>query len=206
MIKNDDFYRDMQRYIAVTTIGPSTLRNQGASGVIEAAQKHLAAFEFSAFSARNEEDFLASLNGATERLRTALPVEAQHWGAARKALNLFLRDACYNRFLCERCDLARLEDWMEIPLDGLVARALKRKAGREKLPQWPGLNELTEGISGAFQAFARECAVIKGITRIHLDMRLWIEERDKIGERSTPSNGRAVAPISRPEVGGEAPD
>ena len=28
MNKDDEFYRDMQRYVAVTTVGPSTLRNQ----------------------------------------------------------------------------------------------------------------------------------------------------------------------------------
>jgi len=172
----------MQRYIAVTTIGPSTLRNQGASGVIEAAQKHLSNVALSAFSARNEDDFLASLNAQTEKLRTALPPGAQNWGAARKALNLFLRDVCYNRFLCERYDLAESEDWMEIPLDGLVARSLKRKAGRGKLPRWPGLNELTLDLSGSFQAFARQHAASEGISRVHLDMRLWTEEREGDGD------------------------
>jgi len=177
MKKDAQFYRDMQRYIAVTTIGPSTLRNQGASGVIEAAQEHLAAVEVSAFSAPNEDDFLATLSAQTERLRAALPLGAQNWGAARKALNLFLRDICYNRFLCERHALAQSEEWMEIPLDGLVARALKRRAGRGNLPRWPGLNQLTPGVSGSFQVFAREFAASKGISRVHLDMRLWTEER-----------------------------
>jgi len=177
MKKDSQFYRDIQRYIAVTTIGPSTLRNQGARGVIEVAQEHLAAVDLSKFSVRNEGDFLASLNAQTNRLKRAFPHGAQNWGAARKALNLFLRDICYNRFLCERHALAQAEDWMEIPLDGLVARALKRKAGRGKLPQWPGINELTAGVSGSFQVFAREFAASKGISRVHLDMRLWTEER-----------------------------
>jgi hypothetical protein len=178
MTKDDQFYRDMQRYIAVTTVGPSTLRNQGASGVVQAAQKHLACVELSKFSVRNEDDFISGLNVQTERLRTALPLGAQNWGAARKALNLFLRDLCYNRFLCERHTLAQLEDWMEIPLDGLVARSLKRRAGRGKLPRWPGINELTAGVSSSFQAFAREIADQEGISRVHLDMRLWSEERE----------------------------
>ena len=153
MKKDNQFYRDMQRYIAVTTIGPSTLRNQGASGVIEAAQEHLAAVELPAFCVRNEDAFLAALNAETERLRKALPPGAQNWGAARKALNLFLRDICYNRFLCERHDLGECEDWMEIPLDGLVATALKRRAGRGKLPRWPGLSELTADVSSSFRNF-----------------------------------------------------
>jgi hypothetical protein len=39
MNKDIHFYHDMQRYIAVTTIGPSTLRNQGSKGVIKSAQQ-----------------------------------------------------------------------------------------------------------------------------------------------------------------------
>ncbi len=171
----------MQRYIAVTTIGPSTLRNQGSSGVIKTVQKHLATVELSAFHARSECRFLATLNEQTDLLKRALPRGAQNWGAARKALNLFLRDVCYNRFLCERYDLAQSEDWMEIPLDSLVANALKRKAGRGKLPRWPGLNQLTVDVSGRFQTFARQFAARKGISRIHLDMRLWTEEREENG-------------------------
>jgi hypothetical protein len=147
MKKDDQFHQDMQQYIAVTTIGTSTLRKQGASGVIEAAQKYLAVVDLSAFSAGNENDFLAALNAQTEQLRTALPAGAQNWGAARKALNLFLRDICYNRFLGEHHGLAAAEDWMEIPLDGVVARELKRLAGRGKLPQWPGLKKLTAAVS-----------------------------------------------------------
>jgi hypothetical protein len=172
----------MQRYIAITTIGPSTLRNQGMAGVIQAARNYLAAVELSAFNVRSEHEFLTVLNAQTERLKAALPSGAQHWGAARKALNLFLRDICYNRFLCERHGLAASEEWMEIPLDGLVAGALKREAGRGKLPRWPGLNELTPEVSAHFQAFARSLAASKGISRVHLDMRLWTEERGGNGE------------------------
>jgi len=183
MKKDDRFYWDMQRYIAVTTIGPSTLRNQGASGVIKAAQKYLAVVDLAEFNAEKEEEFLSALDVQTDRLRAALPSGAQHWGAARKALNVFLRDVCYNRFLCEKHGLASLEDWMEIPLDGLVAQALKRKAGRGRLPRWPGISELTPDVSGPFQAFARRIAASMGISR----MRLWVEER----EGNSASGGRA---------------
>jgi hypothetical protein len=177
MKKDDQFYRDMQRYIAVTTIGPSTLRNQGANRVIEAAQVYLSVVSLPTFKTTGESDFLEALNAHTERLRMALPTGAQNWGAARKALNLFLREICYNRFLCELHRLVACEDWMEIPLDGLVARALGRRAGRRKLPRWPGLTLLTPEVSNSYQAFAREFAVSIGISRVHLDMRLWTEER-----------------------------
>ncbi len=184
MKKDDQFYRDMQRYIAVTTVGPSALRNQGSKGVIKAAQNYLAVMDLGAFRTKNEPSFLKTLNIQTERLRLALPKGARNWGAARKACNLFLRDICYNRFLCEQHGLSDSEEWMEIPLDGLVALALKRKGKRGALPRWPGLNGLTPEVSAKFQAYARKVANDQGISRVHLDMRLWTLEREKNGEQS----------------------
>ncbi|WP_337288578.1 hypothetical protein [Candidatus Methylomirabilis sp.] len=182
MKKDDQFYRDMQRYIAVTTIGPSALRNQGSKGVIKAAQNHLTVIDLGAFRTKDEKEFLNKLDTQTEELRHIFPRGAQNWGAARKACNLFLRDICYNRFLCERHGLADSEEWMEIPLDGLVTTALKRMGGRGALPRWPGINGLTPEVSAEFQAFALRIANKERISRIHLDMRLWTMERDKLGE------------------------
>lgn len=170
----------MQEYIAVTTIGPSTLRNQGSKGVIRAAQQYLAVMNIRAFSVEKENIYLRVLDDHTERLRITLPKAAQNWGAARKALNLYLRDICYNRFLCERYNLSEKENWMEIPLDSFVASSLKKRAGRGQLPCWPGLNGLTPEISFKFQKFAKHFAANEGISRIHLDMRLWMDTRENI--------------------------
>lgn len=182
----------MQRYIAVTTIGPSALRNQGSAGVIKAAQNYLAVIDLGAFRAKDEGTFLKVLDAATEKLKHTLPRGAQNWGAARKAWNLFLRDICYNRFLCQRYGLEETEEWMEIPLDGLVATALKRKGQRGGLPRWPGLNGLTPEVSAEFQAYARQVAAEQGISRVHVDMRLWTTERERNGEQSA-----AAAALSR---------
>jgi len=201
MRKDDEFYHDMQRYIAVTTIGPSALRNQGSKGVVKAAQRHLAAVDLGVFRVEDEAAFHRTLDQETERLRRALPREAQNWGAARKALNLFLRDICYNRFLCKRHKLAQTEEWMEIPLDSLIAASLKRKGKRGHLPPWPGLNGLTPKLSFKFQAFAKQVALAQGISRVHLDMRLWTEERER-NRRTAPSNGRVIRPADRGRSGG----
>jgi len=186
MEKDEQFYPDMQRYIAVTTIGPSALRNQGSKDVIKKAQKHLGAIDLNVFRVSDETSFLRVLNDETENLRCALPPEAQRWGAARKALNLFLRDICYNRFLCERHDLSRTEEWMEIPLDSLIAASLKREAKKEgvQLPRWKGLIGLLRDDSSKFQAFAKQLASGQGISRVHLDMRLWTKERERNGEQA----------------------
>lgn len=182
----------MQRYIAVTTVGPSALRNQGSKGVIKAAQDYLARIPLRQFRANVEGSFLRTLDTETERLRKTLPRGAQNWGAARKALNLFLRDICYNRFLCDRHGLSRSENWMEIPLDSLVAAFLKRKARHEKtrLPRWPGLTGLTREVSAIFQAYAKQVALSQGISRVHLDMRVWTEERERNVEQPAAAYGK----------------
>lgn len=178
--KTNSFNADMQRYIAVTTVGPSALRNQGGPGVIETAQRFLSALDIRTFAVNDEKSFLAVLDATTTELRRRLPPDSQHWGAARKALNLFLRDICYNRFLSRRYSLAVLEPWMEIPLDSLVAAALKRYVGRGQLPAWPGLKGLTPLVSLRFRRAARGWADAEGISRVHLDMRLWVEQRTKL--------------------------
>lgn len=174
----------MQRYIAVTTIGPSTLRNQGGPGVIEATQRFLSALDIHAFAVSNEESFLEVLDTTTAELQGGLPAGSGHWGAARKALNLFLRDICYNRFLSQRYLLAELEPWMEIPLDSLVAGTLKRRVGRGGLPSWPGLKGLTPGVSMQFQRVARDLADAEGISRVHLDMRIWLHQRTPLANKA----------------------
>ena len=178
----------MQAYIAVTTVGPSALRNQGSRGVIKAAQKFLASIDLEVFRAENETAFREVLDTKTDALQKALPRGAQNWGAARKALNLFLRDTCYNRFLCKRYGLSQAEEWMEIPLDSLTAASLKRRGARGKLPQWPGLNRLTPDVSSEFQTFAKQVALAEGISRVHLDMLLWTEERERNGEQGTEAD------------------
>jgi len=188
MKKADTFYRDMQAYIAVTTVGPSALRNQGSKGVIRAAQKFLASIDLGVFRTENETAFRKVLDTKTEALQKALPRGAQNWGAARKALNLFLRDACYNRFLCKRYGLFQAEEWMEIPLDSLTAASLKRRGAKGNLPQWPGLNRLTSVVSFEFQTFAKQVALAEGVSRVHLDMRLWTEERERNGEQGAEAD------------------
>jgi hypothetical protein len=68
---------------------------------------------------------------------------------------------------------------MEIPLDSLVAKELKTDAKQqhEVLPPWPGLKGLKPPVSRAFQSAARQRADAEGITRPHLDMRIWTTRR-----------------------------
>lgn len=160
----------------MSAIGPSALRGQG-KGVLKAAQGFLASMAMARISKANETRFVAWLDRQTEALLDALPIKGRPWGAARKAINLFLRDALYNQYLNRHFQIGKVEPWLEVPLDSAVAKGLKRLAGRGKLPPWPGLKYLQKDTSVMYQAFAARYSACQGIARVHLDMYLWLENR-----------------------------
>lgn len=175
MIKN--FLATMQRSVAVSAIGPSALRNQGQPGVIDAAREFLAHLDLSSYAVKKKEEFEVLHNSTTEILVKAFPKKAQNWGAARKAINLFLRDILYNRYLEERYQFSTIEEWLEIPLDSVVAKGLRKRSNKGELPSWPGLKNLSTEVNFLFQSFAEELANKRGLARVHLDMYLWLQER-----------------------------
>ena len=83
---------------AELAIGASTLRNQGARGVVANARDFLKELDVGSFRVKDPRLFRSRLNVATRRLRERLPRRARHWGSARKALNIFLRDVLYNHY------------------------------------------------------------------------------------------------------------
>ncbi len=117
------------------------------------------------------------LDRQTELLLDTLPIKNRPWGAARKAINLFLRDALYNQYLCKQFKLQLIESWLEIPLDSAVVKGLKLQSNPGELPRWPGLKDLEPNLSEKFQFFASKRANLKGVARVHLDMYLWLDNR-----------------------------
>jgi len=175
-MKPKSFVPTVQRKVAVTAIGPSALRGQG-KGVLKVCQEYLASLSLARIPRSREARFREWLNRHTERLLDQLPVRARPWGAARKAINLFLRDALYNQYLNRCYRIRSVETWLEIALDSAVARGLKVEAGRGALPQWPGLKNLTPEVSDRFQEHASYHAELLGLRRVHLDMYLWLSYR-----------------------------
>lgn len=122
--------------------------------------------------------FTAVLDQETLRLLADLPKAARHWGIARKLLNIFLRDCLHTAHLTDRFRLKKLEPQLEVPLDSITAKALKRSAGRGSLPPWPGVKHLSPAASEVFQAAAANEATRLGIARVHLDAVWWSLDRD----------------------------
>lgn len=170
------FIPTVQRMVATTAVGPSALRGQGA-GVLGASQQFLGGLSLSGIPKSTESNFLGWLDRQTEALLDVLPIDGRPWGAARKAINLFLRDVLYNQYLSRKFAFGTLEPWLEVPLDSAVAHGLKKEAGRGALPRWPGLKHLDDTASDEFQTFASAHAHTLGIERVHLDMYLWLENR-----------------------------
>ena len=93
-------------------------------------------------------------------------------------MNLFLRSCLYNHYLRKAYGLSAIESWLEIPLDSVVAKALRREATSGELPPWPGLKHLTPEAHARFQSYADKSAKHRGLpARVLLDNYLWLDNR-----------------------------
>lgn len=115
-----------------------------------------------------------SLDKWTKQLARQLPKGGQCWGVARKCLNIFMRDARYNVYLCEAYPrLKCLEHVLEVPLDSYTAKGLLGEAGAVNfgLKGWDAIIRLTPDQNRKFQDWAQIVADREGISRVHLDLR-----------------------------------
>lgn len=173
----DNFIVDLKKNLATRAIGASSLRNQGASGVIDIARIFLAQLDISVFGTDSRRDFFSVLDKATLDLQSSFPENARTWGGARKAINLFLRDALYNIYLCDTYNLRKAESFFEVPLDSVIVEKLRSL--NSALPKWSGLKNVKPVESARFQESAMKIAEQKGTSRIHLDVMWWADERQQ---------------------------
>jgi hypothetical protein len=167
-----EFRRALQVRTAQAAIGASALRNQGAPGVVKAARDALARVKLARLAAPSQAEFAKELDRVTDQVWGKLPPPTG-WGTARKALNLFLRDVLYNTYLARDLHFARVERWLELPLDSFTIKALRRERSLERLPRWPGVATVDPETYAVFQATADDVARERGIARVHLDVFWW---------------------------------
>jgi|SRR5882724_944886 len=176
---HDQFMIDLKKFTAVTAVGVQALRRQGV-GVIGNIQKYLVTLDLSqTTSLKDQDSFIHWLDEVTDALNEKHKVS---WGAARKAINLFLRACFYDRYLSVEFGLDHLETWLETPLDSVIAGQLREEkvrkdAGRCSLPTWHGLSELDQEGSRRFQDYANQMATDRKLSRVHLDIGLWVNNR-----------------------------
>ena len=181
MVYKVDFIQLIQYKVAISSISINSVRNYG-KGVLKIIHDFLKNLNLKEIP-KSKEDFVVWLNKTTDELCSELNkyseldrYKTEFWGLARKALNLFLRDVFYNRYLYEKFSLARLEYWLEIPLDNIVAKRLYKESKllEKFLPKWCSLISLNSETNKAYQDFAQILAQKLGIARVHLDLYFWL--------------------------------
>jgi len=172
-MQEKEFLELMQRYVANISIGASTLRNQGAKGVAEAARDFLAELDLSGLKKIKPADYPKTLKKWTCDLKEKLPKGAQHWGTARKAINVFMIQVFLNRFMAEKYEMDKFKDVLETPLDSNASKGLKRLSPKTRLPSWHSIKGLTYESSKKYQECASKVAQQNGLTRACLDIILW---------------------------------
>jgi hypothetical protein len=131
----------------------------------------LAAWDLGSFSRTKPEDFPQLLDQVTCELKESLPEGSQSWGLSQKLINIFFRDSLYNKYLNTNYKISQYEKVLEIPLDSITAKNLKKSC--EGLPAWKGVRNLEPGDSRCFQGAAEKIAKSNGLSRVHLDTFWW---------------------------------
>ncbi|WP_454776392.1 hypothetical protein [Janthinobacterium tructae] len=185
----EEYRNKLRLRLANTAIGPSTIRRMAPAGTIDPARAFLETIDLRKVGVCNEEQFATLIDALTSSYIEVVP--NLPWGAARKFLNIFLRDCLYCRFICEEYDLTWIERYLEVPLDGDVIKELKSGAGRGVLPRWNGVSKLTSIDSERFQKHAQVVADAKGVLRVDLDIEYWRGE--KAQERKLKASMRKSA-------------
>ncbi len=168
-----NFIKLLQDRTAEIAIGPSTLRNQGAPKVIKTARDYLKAMNLVPLKTiSSKRDYLKYLDRHSNKLSKQFPKGAKgNWGAARKAINIFIRDCLYNQYLSSKYRLNKLEKWLEIPLDKDVATNIHDNC--KALPPWKSIKALTQDISDQYQQCAQMIGKKEKVARVHLDIKYW---------------------------------
>jgi hypothetical protein len=161
--------QSIKQYIAYGSVGASTVRGLGVKRVVAAARKALHKIDLTHY----KESFPTLLNTDTEVIRLSLPDGAQHWGVARKVLNIFLRGSLYNTYLTKQYELSHLDAYYEIPLDSISAKGIRANTLEKPLPKWVGVKHVSREINQNFQRLANIIANEKSTLRVHLDAIFW---------------------------------
>lgn len=169
----NEFNKLLQKHLAEVSITNSALRNQGAKGLVSTARQFCSKLRIRKFNVYSQEKFNRVLNRDTRSLMSKFPTGAKNnWGAARKSLNLFLREVLYNNFLSRHFN-TNVINFLEVPLDKQVAQAIKKNYKKKIFPSNFSIKSLQKEMSDEYQKTAKKIASELGIPRIHLDLIYW---------------------------------
>lgn len=162
----------VQKRIANTSVGASTVRGKGRKGTKAVVTEYLGeSLNLQDFSDVNSSTFQERLNRHTEELESR--IRTHEWGIARKVLNIFLFEATHNTILSSKYNLANIIQFLEVPLDNKNAKNLKREAKEGKRLKWESIKALDAESNSQFQAYAKQYARELGYERCYLDLYWW---------------------------------
>lgn len=170
------YLSEIQRRVANVTIGNTTLRNQGA-GSAKIARNYLSNLPLTKFSEISEaEQFNLLLDEFTNDLKAKL--SNQSWGAARKALNIFLFECCMNKYISNNYDLDKIFEFLEVPLDNPNGKRLKNEAKKLGIKlRWVNIKKLEREDNAKIQDYASILAKNEyNCPRAYLDVLFWRSE------------------------------
>src|SRR4051812_18077097 len=126
---NTEFLKRLQRFVVNIAVSASSLRNQGAEGVVHAARCFLIDLDLLPLKTIELSDYPKWLDDNTNELVQHLPEGARNWGAARKVINILTTQSFLNGRLATAYCLDRLGNVMETPLDNMAAAKLRKWRG-----------------------------------------------------------------------------
>lgn len=181
----DEFIKKNHRRLSIISVDSSSLRNQGAPGIIKSARDYFYnSISLDSYFEKlsNPDKFRHFLDNHTNQLLDLFPSTGKSWGAARKGLNLFLRDVVYNKFFSDHyglpSDYKKFNEtvkYLEVPLDSFVAIGIFNDA-KGILPKWISIKKLTREISDLYQIEAQKIAEEEQTARVNLDLKYWRQE------------------------------
>ena len=162
-------------------ISSSTLRNQGAKGIITAARKFLREMKLQEMTeAFNTMHYATFLDKETNKLIAIFSKlyddkSFRNFGAARKSINIFARDVFYNKIFIEHYKInqgRKHYSQLELPLDSYTTKGIL-KSHPDLKSHWNGIKYLTPDDNIILQTAATKIADSKKINRIELDIIWW---------------------------------
>jgi hypothetical protein len=174
------FLVQVHKRIAEISVGPSAIRNQGAPGIIKISRRFFfKQIDLKVFRRKLvTRNYTKYLDDLTKQLVKKFPKNAKSWGAARKGLNLFLREVAYNHYLADYLKISNnykenllILKNLEVPLDKDVGTGLYEKF--PDLPKWTSIKDLTVDSNWSYQQKAVQYAQSKKTIRVHLDLEFW---------------------------------
>lgn len=171
-MKQPHFIRATQAFVARASLGASTVRGRGNRGAAAAAREVLAPLDLRQFATSDARRFRRRLDIVTEAVRKSRRPFLT-WGLARKCVNIFLRDAFCNRYLCRHFGLLQAERLLEIPVDSLIGKELRQRFSGG-VPKWTSIAALTPEQNTLYQQAAERAAKAMRLkARVHLDAFVW---------------------------------